>query len=50
VIDLVKGGYVTAQELRRRFKQIEPELLRYPAIDPLHFRKKVEDFLASAQK
>ncbi len=41
----LKGGYVTAEELQRRFEQIEPALLRYPAIDPAQFRRKVESFL-----
>ncbi len=45
VASLVYGGYVTADELSRRFAQIEPELLRYPAIDPQQFKKKLEAFL-----
>jgi hypothetical protein len=27
--------------------EIEPGLLRYPAVDPAAFKKKVEDFLAN---
>jgi len=46
---LLCGGYVTAEELKRRFAQIEPELLRYPALDPQQFKKKLEDFLRNAQ-
>ncbi len=46
VTSLVRGGYVTADELKTRFAQIEPALLRYPAIDPREFKKKVEAFLA----
>jgi hypothetical protein len=46
VASLVRGGYVTPAELKARFAQIEPGLLRYPAVDPQHFRKKVEDFLS----
>jgi hypothetical protein len=42
----VRGGYVSAEELKLRFAQIEPGLLRYPAVDPQQFRTKVEDFLA----
>ncbi len=45
VASLVRGGYVSPEELRRRFAQIEPGLLRYPAIDPQQFRHRVEDFL-----
>jgi hypothetical protein len=43
---LVEGGHVGLEELRTRFAQIEPRLLRYPAIDPEHFRGKVESFLS----
>jgi hypothetical protein len=45
VASLVRGGFVTSQELSRRFAQIEPGLLRYPAIDPQQFKKKLEAFL-----
>jgi len=45
VASLVRSGYVTADELSRRFAQIEPELLRYPAIDPQQFKQKLEAFL-----
>src|SRR5205809_6049332 len=47
VASLLRGGYVTADELRTRFERIEPDLIRYPAIDPQQFRKKVMDFLKS---
>jgi hypothetical protein len=47
VAGLLRGGHVTAEELRRRFAQIEPGLLRYPAIAPGQFKKKVEDFLST---
>ena len=49
VSNFLRGGHVTAQELRARFEQIEAGLLRYPAIDPPQFRKKVEDFLAKEE-
>ena len=45
VSNLVRGGHVTTAELSRRFTQIEPELLRCPALDAQGFRKKVERFL-----
>jgi hypothetical protein len=45
VRSLLRGGHVTVEELNCRYAQIEPGLLRYPAIDPKQFRKKVEDFL-----
>jgi hypothetical protein len=46
VASLQRGGYVTADDLQNRFAQIEPALLRYPAIDPIGFKKKLGDFLA----
>jgi len=49
VTSLLRGGYVTADELRNRFAQIEPWLLRYPAIDASKFRKSVEEFLRKAE-
>jgi hypothetical protein len=48
VTSFVRGGFITADELRNKFEQIEPGLLRYPAVDPQQFRKKVEDFLRNA--
>jgi len=50
VRDLVRGGYVTVEELRHKFSQIQPKLLRYPAIDAEDFRKKIEDFLKRSAK
>lgn len=44
-VSFVRGGYVTPEQLRKCFAQIEPKLLRYPALDPTAFRQKVEDFL-----
>lgn len=48
--DLVRGGYVTVEELRHKFSQMQPKLLRYPAIDAEDFRKKIEDFLKGSAK
>jgi hypothetical protein len=45
-VQLVRGGYATAEELKDSFARIEPALLRYPAIDPLQFKRKLEAFLA----
>lgn len=47
---LVSGKHVTVLELRRRFLQIEPELLRYPAIDPGQFCIKLERFLDGLER
>jgi hypothetical protein len=45
VASLVRGGYVTVEELKSRFAQIEPGLLRYPAIDPRQFKNKLDEFV-----
>jgi len=50
VKQLVRGGYVSLDELKKRFAQIEPELLRYPAIDPRQFKKNVQDFIAELER
>jgi hypothetical protein len=44
--EFVGRGLVTPEELRLRFSEIFPRLLRYPAIDPQQFRAKLEAFLA----
>ena len=44
VASFLHNGQVTLDELKSRFKEIEPDLLRYPAVDPLQFQKKIEDF------
>jgi len=45
VRQMLDRGLIDREELRRRFEQIEPQLYRYPAIDPKAFRKAVEDAL-----
>ena len=47
VANFIRGGHVTAAGLRKCFAEIEPRLLRYPAVDAAAFKKKVEDFLAN---
>ncbi len=49
VSSLLRGGYVSVDGLRNRFALIEPGLVRYPAIDPPQFKRKVEGFLQGAQ-
>ncbi len=44
---MARAGLIEADELRRLFAAIEPELYRYPAVDPPSFRGSVERFLAS---
>jgi hypothetical protein len=39
---LIEGATLLA-----RFKSIEPEMFRYPAIDPRSFRARVEEFIGS---
>jgi hypothetical protein len=43
---MLERGLVDPQELGERFAQIEPELYRYPAIDPAAFRRAVERAIA----
>lgn len=39
---MIERGLIDRSELRRRFEEIEPQLYRYPAIDPAAFRKALE--------
>lgn len=41
---LLRLGLIEKTILRRLFSAIEPELIRYPAIDPAEFRRVVEEF------
>ncbi len=41
VRSMLAGRLVDEERLRELFDEIEPELFRYPAIDPLAFRRKV---------
>ena len=42
VAQMLARGLVGRQELQARFGEIEPQLYRYPAIDPASFRRAVE--------
>lgn len=46
VRQMIGRGLVDRSELRRRFEQIEPQLYRFPAIDPEAFRRALEEALA----
>lgn len=46
VREMTARGLVESQRLREYYEAIEPELFRYPAIDPVLFRQKVEVALA----
>jgi hypothetical protein len=41
-LDVLVSGVVTPAKLHELFAAIEPELYRYPAIDPARFRRAVE--------
>jgi hypothetical protein len=43
---MIESGLVAPALLRELYETIEPELYRYPAIDPAAFRRKVEAALA----
>jgi hypothetical protein len=43
VRQMLDRGLIDREELRQRFEQIEPQLYRYPAIDPAAFRRAVEE-------
>lgn len=44
---MIASGLVNPAEALIQFKAIEPELYRFPAIDPVSFRKAVENLFAS---
>jgi hypothetical protein len=50
VAKLVNGGHVALDDLGKRFAQIYPHLLRYPAIAPQQFKRKVDDFLKAQDR
>lgn len=43
---MIDGGLVEPDRLRGFYEQIEPELFRYPAIEPSAFRRKLDAALA----
>jgi hypothetical protein len=45
VKDFVQRGYIDTHALRATFAEIEPNLVRYPAIDAVAFKMKVERFI-----
>lgn len=46
VREMLARGIVTPEQLRTQFAQVEPELYRYPAVDPESFRRALEAVLA----
>jgi hypothetical protein len=47
VTALVRRGFVSVDDIRKRFRDIEPNVLRYPGIDSNSFSLKVEAFIQS---
>ena len=47
---MLKDGLIEAEKLLGLFERIEPDLYRYPAIDPTSFRRAVEEFVRAADK
>jgi hypothetical protein len=47
VREMIARGLVDTEEARAQFESIEPELYRFPAIDPASFRRAVEEILRS---
>jgi hypothetical protein len=47
VEQMIRRGYVEPTRLKELFELIEPQLYRYPAIDPPHFRAAVDRIIAS---
>jgi len=45
--EMLRRGLIERDELLRLFAAIEPDLYRYPALDPPSFRAAVEEFAAS---
>jgi hypothetical protein len=47
VEEMLARGLVDAEDVRAQFERIEPELYRFPAIDPASFRASVERLFSS---
>lgn len=48
VAELIRRTLVQPQELLAAFESIKPMLIRYPAVNPLEFQRKVERFLSAS--
>jgi hypothetical protein len=44
---MLERGLIEMPQIRSSFSEIEPELFRFPAIDPSDFRQSVDAFLSS---
>lgn len=45
VTAMLERGLVQAERLRELFRAIQPELIRFPAVDPLALARRVQDLL-----
>lgn len=45
VIEMLRRGLVTPDTLQSAFEAIEPEIYRYPAVDPAGFRRALDEVL-----
>jgi hypothetical protein len=45
VQQMLQRGLIDPEALRRRFEQIEPRIYRFPAIDPVAFRRALDEAL-----
>lgn len=50
VREMIDRGLIDPLDVRRRFEQIEPQLYRYPAIDPAAFRRALEEALGDMDR
>ncbi|HUF24011.1 MAG TPA: DUF6036 family nucleotidyltransferase [Vicinamibacterales bacterium] len=48
VLEMLRRGLVTPDALRSAFETIEPEIYRYPAVDPAGFRRALDEVLGTA--
>jgi hypothetical protein len=39
---MLERGLITARQVREQFSRMEPDLYRYPAVDPRSFREAVD--------
>jgi hypothetical protein len=49
VKQMLQRGLIDPEELRRRFEQIEPQVYRFPAIDPVAFRRALDEALQAEE-
>jgi predicted nucleotidyltransferase len=47
VHEMLDGGLVDRDRLAELYESVEPQLYRYPAIDPAAFRRKLQDALSA---